>query len=123
MTAPLKRSIPLNLIIAIYFLVSLVIGFSAILFGLQNSMNIALVENIVVIALLLIFLILVIRWKKNGNYGVMAAHFIFIISCIYQTRSNILSRGNLVYLVSYIVTLIIPVLFFIYCKKLWDNFK
>ena len=58
MTAPVKRSIQLNIIIAIYFLVSLVIGFSAILFGLQNRMNIDLVENIVVIALLLTSLLL-----------------------------------------------------------------
>ena len=123
MTAPVKRSIQLNIIIAIYFLVSLIIGFSAILFGLQNRMNIDLVENIVVIALLLTFLILVIRWKKIGIYGVVVAHFMFIISCIYQIRSSILLRDNLVYFVSYILTFIMPLLLFIYCKKLWNNFN
>ena len=123
MTSLSKRSTPLNLIIVIYFLVSLVIGFSVILFGLQHNIDISLVKDIVIIALLIIFLILVILWKKIGIYGVVATHFTFIISCIYQSRSSIISRGNSVYLVSYILTLIIPVLFFIYCRKQWDNFK
>ncbi|NMM65909.1 hypothetical protein HBE96_25360 [Clostridium sp. P21] len=118
-----KRSIMLNIIIGIYFIISLVIGFSAILFGLKNAMSIDLVENIVVITLLLIFLILAIRWKKIGVYGVVAAHFIFIISCIFESRSSILTGVGLLYFIFYIITLIIPVLFFIYCRKQWENFK
>lgn len=123
MLASTKRSTTLNIIIVIYFIIFLVIGFSSILFGLKNAMNIDIVENIVVITLLLIFLILVIRWKKVGVYGVVAAHLIFIISCIFQSGRSILTSVGLVYLISYIITLFLPVLFFINCRKQWENFK